>query len=154
MHYTERSDSNLVSVTRTVDAMIKGGASKLQCTIIYKAYISLYRRELEEPVRLKEAVEFVNDRAEAFKDSDIASYEDLARLVTSYGDLTDKNEELIAEQSELIGNYEKLVAKQQGSLDSLGSQAQYLYRLASSFAKLADVETVAKVKGATSRMAS
>ena len=99
--------------------MIKGGASKLSCTIIYKAYISLYRRELEEPVRLNEAVEFVNDRIEAFKDSDIASYEDLARLVTSYGDLTDKNEDLIRNQNELIGNYEKLVAKQNRALTSL-----------------------------------
>ena len=67
MHYSERSESNVVSVTRSIDAMIKGGASKLSCTIIYKAYISLYRRELEEPVRLNEAVEFVNDRIEAFK---------------------------------------------------------------------------------------
>ena len=123
MHYSERSETNLVSITRTVDAMIKGGASKLQCTIIYKAYISLYRRELEEPVRLNEAVEFVNDRIEAFKDSDIASYEDLARLVTSYGDLTDKNEDLIRNQNELIGNYEKLVAKQNRALTSLRSIA-------------------------------
>ena len=123
MHYTERSESNVVSVTRSIDAMIKGGASKLSCTIIYKAYISLYRRELEEPVRLNEAVEFVNDRIEAFKDSDIASYEDLARLVTSYGDLTDKNEDLIRNQNELIGNYEKLVAKQHRALTSLRSIA-------------------------------
>ena len=123
MHYSERSESNVVSVTRSIDAMIKGGASKLQCTIIYKAYISLYRRELEEPVRLNEAVEFVNDRIEAFKDSDIASYEDLARLVTSYGDLTDKNEDLIRNQNELIGNYEKLVAKQNRALTSLRSIA-------------------------------
>lgn len=123
MHYSERSESNVVSVTRSIDAMIKGGASKLSCTIIYKAYISLYRRELEEPVRLNEAVEFVNDRIEAFKDSDIASYEDLARLVTSYGDLTDKNEDLIRNQNELIGNYEKLVAKQNRALTSLRSIA-------------------------------
>ena len=123
MHYSERRESNLVSVTNTVDAMIKGGASKLSCTIIYKAYIILYRRELEEPVRLNEAVEFVNDRIEAFKDSDIASYEDLARLVTSYGDLTDKNEDLIRNQNELIGNYEKLVAKQNRALTSLRSIA-------------------------------
>ena len=123
MHYSERSESNVVSVTRSIDAMIKGGAAKLSCTIIYKAYISLYRRELEEPVRLNEAVEFVNDRIEAFKDSDIASYEDLARLVTSYGDLTDKNEDLIRNQNELIGNYEKLVAKQNRALTSLRSIA-------------------------------
>ena len=117
MHYSERRESNLVSVTNTVDAMIKGGASKLSCTVIYKAYISLYRDVLDEPVRLNEAVEFVNDRIEAFRDSGLASYEDLGRLVTSYGDLTDKNEDLIKDQQELIDKYEELVARQQASLE-------------------------------------
>ena len=131
MHYSERSESNVVSVTRSIDAMIKGGASKLSCTIIYKAYISLYRRELEEPVRLNEAVEFVNDRIEAFKDSDIASYEDLGRLVTSYGALTDKNEELIRDHQELIDNYEKLVVKHQQALASLGRISHKLVGIAS-----------------------
>lgn len=150
MHYSERSESNLVSITRTVDAMIKGGASKLQCTIIYKAYISLYRKESEEPVRLKEAVDFVKDRIEAFKDSDLASYEDLARLVTSYADLTDKNEELIAEQSELITNYEKLVAKQQQELELSAWQTKNLYKVACGLAKLTSKDTLAKVKGIAS----
>ena len=119
MHYSERRESNITSVTSTVDAMIKGGHPnlKLACTIVYKAYISLYRDVLDEPVRLSEAVEFVNDRLVAFKDSGLASYEDLGRLVTSYGDLTDKNEDLIKDQQELIDKYEKLVARQQASLE-------------------------------------
>ena len=66
---------------------------------------------------MSEAVEFVNDRIEAFRDSGLASYEDLGRLVTSYGDLTDKNEDLIKDQQELIDKYEKLVARQQASLE-------------------------------------
>jgi len=133
MHYSERRESNITSVTSTVDAMIKGGHPnlKLACTIVYKAYISLYRNELDEPVSLHEAVEFVNDRIEAFKGSGLVSYEDLGRLVTSYGDLTDKNEELIAEQSELIDNYEKLVVKQQTALDSLGRISRKLVGVAS-----------------------
>jgi len=133
MHYSERRESNITSVTSTVDAMIKGGHPnlKLACTIVYKAYISLYRNELDEPVRLNEAVEFVNDRIEAFKDSGLASYEDLGRLVTSYGDLTDKNEELIRDQQELIDNYEKLVVKQQQALASLGRISHKLVGIAS-----------------------
>jgi hypothetical protein len=133
MHYSERRESNITSVTSTVDAMIKGGHPnlKLACTIVYKAYISLYRDVLDEPVSLSEAVGFVNDRLVAFKDSGLASYEDLGRLVTSYGDLTDKNEELIAEQSELIDNYEKLVVKQQTALDSLGRISRKLVGVAS-----------------------
>ena len=131
MHYSERSESNVVSVTRSIDAMIKGGASKLSCTIIYKAYISLYRNELDEPVSLSEAVGFVNDRLVAFRDSGLASYEDLGRLVTSYGDLTDKNEELIRDQQELIDNYEKLVVKLQQALASLGRISHKLVGIAS-----------------------
>ena len=121
MHYSERRESNITSVTSTVDAMIKGGHPnlKLACTIVYKAYISLYRDVLDEPVSLHEAVEFVNDRLVAFKDSGLASYEDLGRLVTSYGDLTDKNEDLIRNQNELIGKYEDLVARQNAALTSL-----------------------------------
>ena len=125
MHYSERRESNITSVTSTVDAMIKGGASnlKLACTIVYKAYISLYRDVLDEPVSLNEAVEFVNDRIEAFKDSGLASYEDLGRLVTSYGDLTDQNRELIRDQQGLIDKYEELVARQNAALTSLRSIA-------------------------------
>jgi len=105
--------------------MIKGGHPnlKLACTIVYKAYISLYRDVLDEPVSLNEAVEFVNDRIEAFKDSGLASYEDLGRLVTSYGDLTDQNRELIRDQQGLIDKYEELVARQNAALTSLRSIA-------------------------------
>jgi len=125
MHYSERRESNITSVTSTVDAMIKGGHPnlKLACTIVYKAYISLYRNELDEPVSLHEAVEFVNDRIVAFKDSGLASYEDLGRLVTSYGDLTDQNRELIKDQQGLIDKYEELVARQNAALTSLRSIA-------------------------------
>ena len=125
MHYSERRESNITSVTSTVDAMIKGGHPnlKLACTIVYKAYISLYRNELDEPVSLSEAVGFVNDRLVAFKDSGLASYEDLGRLVTSYGDLTDQNRELIKDQQGLIDKYEELVARQNAALTSLRSIA-------------------------------
>tara|TARA_B100000470_G_C19750964_1_gene373804 strand:+ start:630 stop:1055 length:426 start_codon:yes stop_codon:yes gene_type:complete len=112
MHYSERRD--LRTITGIIDAMIKGGASKVACAITYKAVVTAYSGT--ERARLKEAVEFYDFRVAAFKAAGLATYEDLARLVTSYQDLTDKNEELIAEQQELIGNYEKLVAKQQASL--------------------------------------
>jgi hypothetical protein len=110
-------------VTGIIDAMIKGGAAKVACCVTYKAVVTMY--SATERARLREAVEFVDDRIKAFKESGLTSYEDLGRLVTSYGDLTDKNEELIAEQSELIGKYEKLVAKQNESL------GQVIERLAS-----------------------
>jgi hypothetical protein len=116
MHYSERRD--LRTITGIIDAMIKGGATKVACAITYKAVVTAYSGT--ERARLKEAVDFYDFRLAAFKGSGLATYEDLGRLVTNYGDLTDKNEELIAEQSELIDNYEKLVVKQQTALDSLG----------------------------------
>jgi uncharacterized protein YjcR len=135
-------------VTGIIDAMIKGGAGKVACAITYKAVVTMY--SATDRARLKEAVEFVDDRIKAFKDSDLASYEDLARLVTSYADLTDKNEELIAEQSELITNYEKLVAKQQEELELSTWQTKNLYKVACGLAKLTSKDTLAKVKGIAS----
>lgn len=115
MHYSERRD--LRTITGIIDAMIKGGASKVACAITYKAVVTAYSGT--ERARLQEAVEFYDFRVAAFKAAGLATYEDLGRLVTSYGDLTDKNEELIAEQQELIGKYEDLVARQNAALTSL-----------------------------------
>ena len=101
--------SDLRSITKIVDAMIKGGANKISCCLTY--------RGLVHKATLKEAHGFVNDRIEELGGSDIATYEELDRLVASYEELTSKQDELIDEQRDLIANYDKLVTKQQASLD-------------------------------------